>query len=501
MTSNHCILTTSQGMVFSLLLSLALLGSRALIDGFAITDNTKRAFSRTYSLSDRRSSSSYSFLTAKKNSEDPVPSFGGSDGNERNDPASNKPDGEESSWKLRNDFYTFLNQCSIQTFLFLLKSMRDPQTVLWMENFTQPSIINAKDQNVIVSDSDLISNDAVLPAGNSNECELLRYHGLNAMNMTLFPSWDSYFVKLIEHPIEYYTVESSIARISDYELEINPPRLCNRLLAVREQIATEFVSDLGVLSNTGEEIMKAHWKNLKKELGPLEEEPQEEENDPDGKDGREIKIDPSNPLFLDLSDNSGNAPSPLRKGNFDLLKLLATEEAIQRILNDAGRRKGAEAVSNKYLHDFYAARILTYFDGSQPYGVADSFVQELLVSPPVVRKSKGRTALIDPTRLAELILHTRKRVSLEWKALAEAVPDEHLAIRRLQLDQLIKGMGSDGVSFEDALKESSEPTSTEMPPLCEPLSFTSNNAVLFEEKEVGRGEMVAFGMNATSVFE
>lgn len=197
-------------------------------------------------------------------------------------------------------------------------------------------------------------------------------------------------------------------------------------------------------------------------------------------------------MFLDLNVDLDRAPSPLRKGSFDLLKLLATQEAIHRVLNDPKRQKGSEAVASKYLSDFYTSRLLSCFDGCQGYGVADLFVRELLLAPPVLRKSKGRASLIDPTRLAEMILDKRKTVALEWKTLAELVPDEHLAIRRLQFEHLITSMGSGGLSFEQALRGERASDESAVPPFIAPPETKTNFEVL---------EMVTCRMNETSVFE
>ena len=433
-------------------------------------------------------------LNARKRSDSPSPSPSGSWGNGEKDSSSKRPLHQDGSWKLRNDFYTFLNQCSVQSFAFLLKSMRDEQTLLWIENFTDPSVDDSCSNPFIESSGDW-DNDVTYPMGDMDQNSLLlRYHGLNAMNMTLFPSWDSYFIKLMENPIETYTVESTLPRVPDYEMEINPPRLCNRLISVREHIAREFANDLVVLSKMGEETLHSYWQSLKK---LRQNDVSDSYSDPDEKDGREIKIEPSNLMFLDLSVDSNRAPSPLRKGNFDLLKLLATQEAVHRILNDPKRQKGKDAISNKYLNDFYEARLLSYFDGCQEYGVADLFVKELLKSPPTLRRIGGTRSLVDPTRLAELILEKRKSVALEWKTLAELVPDEHVGIRRLQFEQLMEGMGSGGLSFEQALKEEPPPQDQEkdrdLVPAFVPLS--SSNPILDVL------EMATCGMNETSVFE
>ena len=72
-----------------------------------------------------------------------------------------------TGWTVYNDFPLFLTQCSIQSFQFLLNSMRDPQTVLWMENFTQPAIQLSKKPNT-----------HGLPIGMDEKSQLLGYHGL-----------------------------------------------------------------------------------------------------------------------------------------------------------------------------------------------------------------------------------------------------------------------------------------------------------------------------------
>ena len=91
-------------------------------------------------------------------------------------------------WHLPNCFETFLNQCSVQSFLFLARQLRDPQTILWVENFTQPALKARKGP----------SYSEHMRSG-SQGSRLLTYHGLAAMNMTLFETWDAYFRKLLFH--------------------------------------------------------------------------------------------------------------------------------------------------------------------------------------------------------------------------------------------------------------------------------------------------------------
>ena len=358
-----------------------------------------------------------------------------------------------NGWAIKNDFYTFLNQCSIQSFSFLLKSMHDPQTALWIDAFTKPTIEDAGKPGYTPP------QDFVQPGKTLEEdCKLLSFHGLNAIDMELFPTWDVYFEEMAKHPTEIYTVESSTAQAPDYELDINPIRLCSRLLAVREQIALEFVNDLQVLSEMSGQTVVAYWDSVKEDEEKEGNEDSEEEVNIDdimAKDGREIKIESGNLMFLDISVKPGMVPSPLRKGNFDLLKLMATQEAIHRVLNDPERQEGARLVSNNFLRDFYAARFSNYFDGNVQYGGALSFMQELFEEPPVFREVDGKTALIDPVRLAGMVLAKREEVALEWKELAAVVPDEHLAVQRFLLTGDIIGASAPGLSFEEALRAGS----------------------------------------------
>lgn len=51
------------------------------------------------------------------------------------------PIGSSPQWETPNDFPQFLTQCSIQSFLFLLKSLRDDHTLQWLHDFTDPVML------------------------------------------------------------------------------------------------------------------------------------------------------------------------------------------------------------------------------------------------------------------------------------------------------------------------------------------------------------------------
>lgn len=341
-----------------------------------------------------------------------------------------------SPWELPNNFPLFLNQCAIQSFLFLLKSMRDPQTVLWIEDFTQPNIALQPPS---------FPKESSLPVGGSAKSKLLSYHGLGAMNTNSFgKTWETYFSKLLQEPGETYIVESASPYVPDYDLDINPASLCARMVSVREQIAREFVRDLDVVQSMGGHTLQSYKENLQEQ----QQKRQENATAADDADDPGIKIQRENLLFLDYNSNkdSDYAPSPLRKGNFDLLCLLTTQESIHRVLNgytsnskSSGKQPtDADKVAHYFLRNFYQARRVSHFSGSQRYGRADDFLEELLsTAPSLITVHEGVTLMVDPNHVAEIVLKEREAVAQEWKEMAANAPQEHMEIKRLQLNLLM----------------------------------------------------------------
>lgn len=350
------------------------------------------------------------------------------------------PEGSSvSPWVLPNGFELFLTQCSIQSFLFLCKSLRDPQTVLWVENFTQSSIRQKKSPA-----------GSALPTGGSASSKLLNYHGLAALNTTVYPTWDSYFSKLLEQPMEIYIIESHSKYVPEYEMEIKPASLCARIVSVRDQIASEFTRDLDVIAAMGGHTLESYHESLLNRRDQISD-----SNDDVVGGNAQVKLKRENLFFLEFNANvdSDYAPSPLRKGNFDLLVLLSTQESIHRVLNNPDRQNGVEKVTNYYLRNFYAQRLVSHFSGAQRYGRADDFLEELLgTAPSVVQLSDGATTLIDTHSIAEMILKEREAVASEWKELARNVPQEHMEIKRLQLN-LLMGITNEPVVREEVIGE------------------------------------------------
>lgn len=369
--------------------------------------------------------------------------------------------------ELTNDFRQFLNQCSIQSFLIVTSSLRDVQTTRWVNNFTAPVFFDGSEKRNVrltgtTKATNALTSSVVKNNPNGESLRILKYHGLGVMNTTLFPTWESYFSTLLEQPDETFLVTSYNGLSKDYEVDINTASLCTRIISVRGQIAQEFANDLGVLATMGQHTMDCYWDYMDN----LDNNDDDDDDDDkptvmevgvggttyqDGGDGMmpaaadggfgdttPRKLPPHNLAFLTyaLDPIDGFAPSALRRGNFDLLVLLATQESIFRILNNKQQEDlgSSQSMYQKYLLDFYAARSVSHFSGIQRYNRADDFLEELLFSSPA-------SGLADPVRLTEILLKERRHVALEWQAMSQDVPNDHICIKRLQLDKLMQSYG------------------------------------------------------------
>jgi hypothetical protein len=132
----------------------------------------------------------------------------------------------------------FMSQRAFQTFMFLLTDFRDPHTADWLERFL-------------------------------NAPSLIDFHGTGALNMTRFEKWDSYFMELMHMPKEEIIVTARKSHASgrrlfnsgsknnpflkqqehlvEISIDIDPPSLVPRIMAVREQIGREIVADLDLI--------------------------------------------------------------------------------------------------------------------------------------------------------------------------------------------------------------------------------------------------------------
>lgn len=237
------------------------------------------------------------------------------------------------------------------------------------------------------------------------------------------------------------------------DLEVDPKSLATRLLAVREQIALEFVEDLIL-------IWKAD-KTLLTDLLLLTDESGESRASDSSEEVLSLPSSNAVKMHQELLaySSSGKASSSFRKGNFDLLFNLSTQAAVHRLLkqlmsdecnidNNCGRadRATIRSYNNacfQWLRDFYIDRVGHFFDGDVPFGQADEFLQEWLKQPPHTISGDGAvhekpatidtTGIfsgddllnrVDPTRLAEEMVRIRSGIVMEWRKMCRLVPEE-----------------------------------------------------------------------------
>lgn len=346
---------------------------------------------------------------------------------------------EEASSQARNDARTdvrnLLTQRSIQSFLFLCTSVRDPHSVKWIEDF-----LDAHNQ--------------------------LDFHGTGAAYLDAFGgTWDAPLLAMMEKPKDVVVVSAKRSgkghkgwsknnpyledRYVEFNIDIDPVSLTSRILSVREQIAKEWVMDLDVLAQANDAILQSYFKLAKKDRSNSisASDPQSDSKIPDVAFERTAV----NILENNINFQSGaTASSPFRKGNFDLLYNLCTQASIHRLLREyrevdgTGNDKEADEISFAWLRDFYTSRVEEYFDGNQRYGRADDFIEQLLLSSPsVIYTDDGKVGLADPMGLAEAIISKRREVVDEWKTIMANVPKDHAdGIRRNLLNKQMEAWGS-----------------------------------------------------------
>lgn len=251
-------------------------------------------------------------------------------------------------------------------------------------------------------------------------------------------------------------------KYSEIDIDIEPARLCTRILSVREQIARELTGDLKAIANMGQLIFNSYIQNAKDRKDTKTTKGSGGSEAGDDKQSSPYAFDRPSTMFInfDPRDDDEFAPSPLRKGNFDLLYNLITQTAVIQLLqNEDGVVVGEDERQNRasqlFLSQFYQDRLLKHFVGNQWYGKGDDFIEELMLGSPIIiryddglegegddeenEESKVTSTpplVVEPMRIAEQILLRRDKLALEWVGITEEVPSAHTEIRKLQFDRL-----------------------------------------------------------------
>eukprot|EP00804_Cyclotella_cryptica_P012736 CCRYP_019209-RB/>CCRYP_019209-RB protein AED:0.10 eAED:0.10 QI:0/0.5/0.33/1/1/0.66/3/272/356 len=314
----------------------------------------------------------------------------------------------------------FLTQRAIQSFCYLLAECRDPHSGKWIEDF-----LGVKG--------------------------LANYHGTGAFNVTKYPTWDSLLLDMMMQKNEKMIVSAKRRgrghggwsknnpylqeRWVEFPIDIHPTSLVQRLLPVREQLSSEFERDLEIVQIVDGMIMESYFHRLR--------------------DGRTSQT-PMDTTFERISVNilsnftefqGSGSSSPFRKGNFDLLYSLCTQASTHRLLREL-QSSSPDDVSFRWLKRFYTERVSEYFDGDQPFGRADDFIDALLRSPPSFMELSDRKSvgLTDPLRLAERIIAIRSETAEEWKNAMREVKEDHLQLNDILIRVMLGKVIDDSVS-------------------------------------------------------
>jgi len=218
---------------------------------------------------------------------------------------------------------------------------------------------------------------------------------------------------------------------------------------VREQLAAEWDTDLNILISANDRILESYHDNA---MDARENE--DEDSSMISPYSEKGTFDRTAMAMGDFGVFGANAPSPLRKGNFDLLVLLATQESVHRVLREYKEMEDHK-VEFEWLREFYSDRIGEFFDGNGDYGRADNFLEELLLTPPSVKKAVGGKAnLIDPLKIAEDVIRMRTHVAMNWKDVCANVPEEHTEVRKALLERNMLKWGNTPKPTTQPMEES-----------------------------------------------
>ena len=188
--------------------------------------------------------------------------------------------------------HNLLVQRAVQTCCFTSRQCRDNPTAQWLGEF----------------------------AGHAG---LEEFHGIDGLRV----QWDEYLAALLAAPEEGITVQSALMRHRglspsnpylqptpmEYEHRVVPSVLAERVMATACVIASEWAEDLTLMRAENDEQARRHRQGVVSGTGDDDE--------------RSLTL----PVYCVAPDGDQDygSDSPYRDGNYDLLKLLATRQALR----------------------------------------------------------------------------------------------------------------------------------------------------------------------------
>jgi hypothetical protein len=349
-----------------------------------------------------------------------------------------------------------LTQCAIQTYVNLLERYRDPHSVKWFEDFL----------------------------GTRN---LGDYHGTSAINVTRYRTWDTVLYDMMNQPNTRVIVSargrgggrrsdddpnSEKRKIDEYGIDIRPASLVRRLLAVREQLASEFERDLEIVRMVDvTTVMTLYYRKIAAAVS------KDEDGATTMKDGDTSQSSSLNRVSFDIvkefmrcqdagSSDGSSSSSLLRRANFDLLYALCTQASAHKLLWELERSASTSSSTNdddvddnvitfEWFKQFYVDNSPIYFDGNQNFDRSDDFIDALLRAPPPLEDGWHSA---DPLRLAQRIIAMQKDIALEWMGMMEEVAEDHRDINKALFCIMMGRSMEDGSSDDDDVDTSDETT-------------------------------------------
>lgn len=336
-----------------------------------------------------------------------------------NTPFAHRDFPSDESHDSRVDVRNLLTQRAIQSFIFLCESLRDPHSGKWIEDF-----LDAPNQ--------------------------VQFHGTGAGYIEKFGgTWDAPLLAMMEREKDVVVVSAKRSgkghkgwsknnpyledRYVEFHIDIDPVSLTNRILAVREQLAKEWETDLSILGQANKQILES-YANISRQ----------ERSKKDSESLHRPAVAFERTAVIAINLQVWATASPFRKANFDLLCNLCTQASVHRLLRrlQAGGRE--KLIAFEWLRDFYTDRVNNYFDGNQRFGRADDFLEELLLATPIITKTSDCVgSIVDPMRLADDIIQIRNDIVEEWKAMMAEVPRLHsTSLRKRLLEKQMAAWGS-----------------------------------------------------------
>merc|ERR1711957_151755 len=222
--------------------------------------------------------------------------------------------------------------------------------------------------------------------------------------------------------------------MGEVEITIDGCSLAIRILSVRAQLGREWAEDLLLVKEANDQILTSYNQKL---LNSQQEKTESTKLDGIYKreQSRENQAFERGSVYL-LNNHlsfSDVASSPLRSTNFDLLFLLATQESIHRVLVSYSKAGDEKKVPFVWLIDHYKSSLDTFFLGNQRFGRADDFLDDLLLTPPSLKKGEDGK---------EDIINSVGEVAMEWREQMLLIPEKQEDFRKqLFVRQMANSLG------------------------------------------------------------